>query len=137
MRDVKINGPDPADVYVGQQIRLRRKALDMSQHALAVAAGLTFQQIQKYERGANRVSASMLVRIATKLNVRPGYLLDDAPGAVDQLEADEEPPEALALAANVPGSLEALRSLGAMPGARRAVAIAFLHCLADRDLPDA
>ena len=134
MRDVARNGPDPADAYVGHQIRLRRQALDMSQHALAEAIGVTFQQVQKYERGANRVSASMMVRVATKLGVRPGYLLDDAPGA---LEGDESPPEALALAANTPGSLEALRSLAAMPGARRAVALAFLHCLADRDLPEA
>ena len=55
---------DPIDVAVGARIRLLRKVRGLSQQALAEAAGVTFQQIQKYERGANRVSASMLTRIA-------------------------------------------------------------------------
>ena len=58
---------DPIDVAVGARIRLLRKLRGLSQQALAEAAGVTFQQIQKYERGANRVSASMLSRIATTL----------------------------------------------------------------------
>lgn len=56
--------PHPTDVHVGAVIRARRKALGASQEALAKAVGLTFQQIQKYERGANRVSASKLLEIA-------------------------------------------------------------------------
>ncbi len=56
--------PDPVDAHVGQMIWLRRKQIGQSQSALAVQLGISFQQVQKYERGANRCSASMLVRIA-------------------------------------------------------------------------
>jgi transcriptional regulator with XRE-family HTH domain len=56
--------PDPIDVHVGQVIRRRRKQIDQTQAGLAEALGLTFQQIQKYERGSNRVSASVLLKIA-------------------------------------------------------------------------
>jgi len=59
--------PHAVDAYVGGRIRLRRKALKVSQQALAEALGLTFQQVQKYERGANRVSASKLFEIAAFL----------------------------------------------------------------------
>ena len=59
--------PDEVDLYVGRQIRARRKAALLSQEKLAIACGVTFQQIQKYERGANRVSCSMLSRIAGRL----------------------------------------------------------------------
>ena len=60
-------GPDPIDVAVGARVRIRRRWLGFSQTQLATALGITFQQVQKYERGANRVSASMLVKIAAKL----------------------------------------------------------------------
>ena len=60
---------DPIDIAVGARIRLLRKVRGLSQQALAEAAGVTFQQIQKYERGANRVSASMLSRIAGRYQV--------------------------------------------------------------------
>jgi transcriptional regulator with XRE-family HTH domain len=56
--------PNPIDIFVGQRVRSRRKALGMSQEFLAGALGLTFQQVQKYERGANRISASKLAAIA-------------------------------------------------------------------------
>ena len=59
--------PNPIDVHVGQRIRARRKALGVSQERLAGELGLTFQQVQKYERGANRVSASKLWEIARAL----------------------------------------------------------------------
>jgi transcriptional regulator with XRE-family HTH domain len=60
--------PDPVDIVVGTRIRLRRKELGVSQEALADKIGVTFQQVQKYERGANRVSASMLSKIAQALD---------------------------------------------------------------------
>lgn len=60
---------NPIDVHVGLQVRLRRKALKISQESLADALGLTFQQVQKYERGANRISASKLYEIARVLQV--------------------------------------------------------------------
>jgi transcriptional regulator with XRE-family HTH domain len=61
-------GVDPVDVAVGDRIRAARLERGMTQSQIAKAAGVTFQQIQKYERGANRVSASMLVRIAKVLD---------------------------------------------------------------------
>lgn len=61
--------PHHVDRHVGALIRVRRKALRFSQEALANAIGVTFQQVQKYERGANRVSSSKLFEIAQTLNV--------------------------------------------------------------------
>lgn len=61
--------PDPVDVQVGVLLRAKRKELGLSQEALASAMGVSFQQIQKYERGSNRVSASMLARAAKALGV--------------------------------------------------------------------
>jgi transcriptional regulator with XRE-family HTH domain len=70
-------GPDPIDVEVGGRIRTRRIALGVSQTALAKALGLTFQQVQKYEKGANRVSASTLVRVARELGVTVAFLVGE------------------------------------------------------------
>ena len=69
--------PDPIDVAVGARIRARRKAIGLSQSALANAIGLTFQQVQKYERGSNRVSASMLVHIGRTLDASVSALLGE------------------------------------------------------------
>jgi transcriptional regulator with XRE-family HTH domain len=63
------SGPNPVDIYVGARVRARRKALRLSQTDLANALNLTFQQVQKYERGTNRVSASKLWEIARTLRV--------------------------------------------------------------------
>ncbi len=72
-----VAGPDPIDIAVGGRIRGRRVALGVSQTALAKALGLTFQQVQKYEKGANRVSASTLVRIARELGVTVAFLVGE------------------------------------------------------------
>lgn len=66
--------PSPIDVHVGAQIRMRRKSLGMSQSALAGRLGITFQQVQKYEKGANRVGASRLQAIASILGVEVSSL---------------------------------------------------------------
>jgi transcriptional regulator with XRE-family HTH domain len=76
-RTVLIDGPHPVDVAVGARIRTIRKSRGLSQSGLGSALGLTFQQVQKYERGANRVSASKLVEIARKLDVAPRELLGE------------------------------------------------------------
>ena len=73
---VKDDGPNPIDLHVGTRVRLRRKALNMSQETLADSIQLTFQQVQKYERGANRISASKLYEIARVLKVRVQYFFD-------------------------------------------------------------
>jgi transcriptional regulator with XRE-family HTH domain len=64
-----IETPDPIDVHVGARVRAERNRCGLSQGELGTAIGVTFQQIQKYERGANRISASMLLRIANTLDV--------------------------------------------------------------------
>ncbi len=71
--------PNPVDVHVGDRIRRRRRALGISQDKLAEALGLTFQQVQKYERGANRVSASKLYQVARALHAPIPYFFDGLP----------------------------------------------------------
>lgn len=70
------SGPDPVDRHVGLRIRLRRQTLGLSQERLAKVLGVSFQQVQKYERAANRVSASVLWRAAEALGVSPSYFYD-------------------------------------------------------------
>lgn len=69
-------GPHPVDVHVGLRLRLRRKALGFSQEQLAEAIGLTFQQIQKYKRGANRISASKLYEFCRILEAPVSYFFN-------------------------------------------------------------
>src|SRR6201996_1547176 len=75
--DAIVIGPDPIDIEVGGRIRARRGSVGISQTALAKALGLTFQQVQKYEKGANRVSASTLVRVARELGVTVAFLVGE------------------------------------------------------------
>jgi transcriptional regulator with XRE-family HTH domain len=72
--------PNPIDIHVGSRVRLRRNMLGMSQEKLGEALGITFQQIQKYEKGTNRVGASRLQAISTILNVPVSFFFEDAPG---------------------------------------------------------
>ncbi|HKR88626.1 MAG TPA: helix-turn-helix transcriptional regulator [Phenylobacterium sp.] len=72
-------GPNPIDRHVGLRIRLRRKELGISQERLAETIGLTFQQVQKYERAANRVSASKLWEVARALETNIGYFYEGLP----------------------------------------------------------
>ena len=67
------------DVYVGARLRMRRTMLGMSQSKLGELLGVTFQQIQKYEKGSNRISASRLQNTARVLEVTPGYFFEGAP----------------------------------------------------------
>jgi transcriptional regulator with XRE-family HTH domain len=71
--------PDPTDQYVGSRVRARRMMLHMSQEKLGDALGLTFQQVQKYEKGTNRIGASRLHHIAHILQVPVAFLFDGAP----------------------------------------------------------
>ena len=72
--------PNPIDIHVGSRIRLRRNMLGMSQEKLGESLGITFQQIQKYEKGTNRVGASRLQAIASILSVPVSFFFEDAPG---------------------------------------------------------
>ncbi len=68
--------PDPVDIHVGQQVRKRRNALSMSQEKLGKALGLTFQQVQKYERGMNRIGSSRLYHLSQILDVDIPYFFE-------------------------------------------------------------
>ncbi|HYC06041.1 MAG TPA: helix-turn-helix transcriptional regulator [Azospirillaceae bacterium] len=70
-------GPNPIDIHVGQRLRLRRTLLGLSQESLGEAVGITFQQLQKYERGANRISASRLFNLAQVLGVPVSFFFDE------------------------------------------------------------
>lgn len=77
---------NPVDVHVGARVRLRRQVLKMSQEKLGDQLGVTFQQVQKYERGTNRVGASRLWRLSQVLDVPVSYFFE---GMTDQIEAGE------------------------------------------------
>ncbi len=85
--------PRPVDVHVGGRVRLRRTLLGMSQEKLGDAVGLTFQQIQKYERGANRVGASRLYQLSRVLDVPISFFFDDMPDEIRTV--DGRPPRGL------------------------------------------
>jgi transcriptional regulator with XRE-family HTH domain len=74
--------PNPVDVHVGARVRLRRTLLGMSQEKLGDAIGLTFQQVQKYERGANRIGSSRLFDLSRVLDVPISFFFDEMPAAV-------------------------------------------------------
>ena len=115
---------DPVDVAVGARIRLLRKLKGLSQQALAEAAGVTFQQIQKYERGANRVSASMLARIAKTLGVPVSEMFGEASPA-NASAVDE-----VAALLSEPGALELLSAYANLPrGASRSALVEFVRSL--------
>jgi transcriptional regulator with XRE-family HTH domain len=81
--------PNPIDVHVGARIRLRRTLLGISQTTLAEAMGLTFQQVQKYEKGMNRVSSSRLVDMANALDVSISYFFEDMSATVQRQTPSE------------------------------------------------
>jgi transcriptional regulator with XRE-family HTH domain len=83
----KSDRPNPVDVHVGSRVRLRRNMLGLSQEKLGEAIGLTFQQVQKYERGANRIGASRLHELSRVLDVPVSFFYDD----VDPVRAEAIP----------------------------------------------
>ncbi|HSV02290.1 MAG TPA: helix-turn-helix transcriptional regulator [Phenylobacterium sp.] len=105
-------GRHPAlETAIGARIRARRRQLGLSQSELAERLGVSFQQVQKYEQGTNRVAASTLVAAATALSTSVGWLVgEDAAAAA----GDDELFQALAR----PGAIEMLRAFNAIPDAR-------------------
>jgi len=106
--DKSVSSPSPIDVHVGGRIRLRRSLMGMSQEKLGEALGLTFQQVQKYERGANRVGASRLFDLSRILEVPVGFFFDDLPQGLT-------PPPSLVPAAAPHGFAETQEGFGAPP----------------------
>jgi transcriptional regulator with XRE-family HTH domain len=97
VKEVKVmakKDPNPIDRYVGNRARMRRMMLEMSQEKLADALGLTFQQVQKYEKGTNRIGASRLQHISHILQVPVAFFFEGAPhvpGAAGSVEMDPAP----------------------------------------------
>lgn len=87
-KTIAIDGPQPVDVHVGGRLRQRRTLLGMSQEKLAQAFGVSFQQVQKYERGANRISASRLHLLTKILDVPITYFFEGLP---DNVQDDYDP----------------------------------------------
>ena len=121
---------NPLDIALGARIRVRRKSLGLSQDDLAVQVGLTFQQIQKYERGANRVSFSRLVEIARTLKCRVQDLIGDLD--VEGEVSDQVAAEAVQLKET--GALELIRAYSAIRTAgRRRIVVSLAQTLAKED----
>lgn len=76
--------PNFVDVHVGNRIRMRRQVIGMSQEKLGELLGITFQQVQKYEKGSNRISASRLYYTSKILGVPVQFFFDELPGTEDQ-----------------------------------------------------
>jgi transcriptional regulator with XRE-family HTH domain len=122
-------GPDPIDAAVAARIRQRRRQLELSQKALAEGLGVTFQQVQKYERGGNRVSASMLTKIASRLSTTVAALVgegEEAGDAIAQVDLD------------APGAREILAAFaGIEDGATRRALVQMARALAGTEHPPA
>ena len=89
MADQVESRPSPVDVHVGARIRLRRTLMGMSQERLGDALGLTFQQVQKYERGVNRVGASRLFDLSRILDVPISFFYDNMPESMAGLAGSQ------------------------------------------------
>jgi transcriptional regulator with XRE-family HTH domain len=83
--------PNPIDRHVGSRVRMRRMMLSMSQEKLGDALGLTFQQVQKYEKGTNRIGASRLQQISDILKVPVSFFFEGAPGPTPAGGLEESP----------------------------------------------
>jgi transcriptional regulator with XRE-family HTH domain len=79
--ELRSENPDPIDIHVGARLRMRRNLIGLSQEQLGKSLGLTFQQIQKYERGINRMGSSRLFQIAKTLSVPVAYFFEDIPNS--------------------------------------------------------
>jgi transcriptional regulator with XRE-family HTH domain len=82
-----MGNPHPVDVHVGKKVRQRRTLLGMSQEKLGAAVGLTFQQIQKYERGTNRIGSSRLYELSQVLDVPVSYFFEDLEGVPTRVKS--------------------------------------------------
>jgi transcriptional regulator with XRE-family HTH domain len=103
-----IKAANPVDMHVGSRVRMRRMMLGISQEKLANALGLSFQQVQKYEKGANRIGASRLEHISRFLQVPVGFFFEGASDA-SAIATSEENARSLALINDFASSPEGLR----------------------------
>src|SRR5215218_3738635 len=126
MAEVSTKAPDPMDIALGAAVRIRRRTIGMSQEALAEQCGVSFQQIQKYENGANRISFSRLVQIARALKCRVVDLMDVLDGPDRETTGDLD----LLTRMRTPGALELLAAYEKLPPEARSSLVSFLRILA-------
>ncbi len=108
---MSVKKPDPVDIEVGQRIRIQRMATGLSQTTLADQLGVTFQQVQKYEKGVNRVGAGRLTKIAKVLGVPIGTFFGSADaGTIER--SDRHTASSPLKLLTVPGALRLLRAYG-------------------------
>ena len=127
--------PDPIDKHVGSRVRMRRMMIGMSQERLGEALGLTFQQVQKYEKGTNRIGASRLHQIAAALGVGVAFFYEGAP-APQALPSDAaaSPPEVADFLASAEG-LHLMRAFVRLKDARvRRRIVDLIAALADDEV---
>lgn len=126
MTEPSTKAPDPMDIALGAAVRIRRRTIGLSQEALAEQCGVSFQQIQKYENGANRISFSRLVQIARALRCRVVDLLDvlDTPDRETAGDLD------MLTRMRLPGALELLTAYESLPAETRSSLVTFLRALA-------
>jgi len=117
---------DTADRAIGARVRARRRSLALSQSDLADHLGVSFQQVQKYERGANRISGSTLVAAARALQTTVSWLVGEEAGG-------ESPPDEAFSALMTPGAMELLEAYRAIPRARARQALLALAREMGRD----
>lgn len=123
--------PDPMDIALGAAVRIRRRTIGMSQEALAEQCGVSFQQIQKYENGANRISFSRLVQIARALRCRVVDLMDVLDTSGVEIGGDID----LLSRIRTPGALELLTAFERLPHEARASLVNLLRTLTDTAPP--
>jgi transcriptional regulator with XRE-family HTH domain len=128
------NGPHPTDKHVGRRVRMRRLMLGMSQTTLGDALGLTFQQVQKYEKGTNRIGAGRLQRISELLQVPVSFFFEGAPhgpGGHDDAQTGAPFPQYVSDYLATPDGLHLTKSFHAN-SKRKASPVHRQSCRADR-----
>lgn len=123
-RTIMRDGPHPCDLHVGGRIKLRRVLLGLSQEKVATQLGLSFQQLQKYEKGVNRVAPSRLWQLGQILDVPISFFYDGYPPA-----EGEESPQPLARADRL--TLETAKALDALPRRMRRAVLDLVRASAD------
>jgi len=125
LTETSTKAPDPMDIALGAAVRIRRRTMGISQEALAEQCGVSFQQIQKYENGANRISFSRLVQIARALKCRVVDLLDVLDGPDMEVAADLD----LLTRMRTPGVLELLTAYERLTPDARASLLSLLKAV--------
>lgn len=129
MVEPSTKAPDPMDIALGAAVRIRRRTIGMSQEALAEQCGVSFQQIQKYENGANRISFSRLVQIARALRCRVVDLMDVLDTPDREMSGDLD----LLNHMRTPGALDLLAAYERLTPDARSSLISFLRALVGRE----